>query len=233
MREIPLDEITIVGALDVERTATGLAPRRLPAWTRPQLPDDLTRVMVAMTAGVRLAFTTTATTIELDAMVSMFVRPGANERPIAFELLVDGEVVSRAETLDGNRIAFDLTRNRFELIEGEPARLRFDDLPAGPEALRAVAAAQRDGRAAVVPHRRRRRCSGSPDPVHAATDAGSITAARSATARRRRRPTTTWPAIVALARRRRPPRPRASVGAATSTSTSPAPSATSPPTSSA
>src|SRR6185295_14120680 len=63
VREIPLDGITIVGALDVERAARGLAPRRLPAWTRPQLPDDLTRVMVEMTAGVRIALTTTATAI--------------------------------------------------------------------------------------------------------------------------------------------------------------------------
>jgi GDSL-like Lipase/Acylhydrolase family len=131
VREIPLDEITIVGALDVERTANGLAPRRLPAWTRPQLPDELTRVMVAMTAGVRLAFTTTSTTIELDALPSAFERPGANERPIAFELLVDGEVVSRAETLAGDKIAFDLNRNRFELVEGEPAQLRFEHLPGG------------------------------------------------------------------------------------------------------
>ena len=231
MREIPLDEITIVGALDVERTATGLAPRRLPEWTRPQLPDDLTRVMVAMTAGVRLAFTTTATTIELDAMVSMFVRPGANERPIVFELLVDGEVVSRAETLDGNRIAFDLTRNRFELIEGEPARLRFDGLPAGPKhcelwlphnAVVELRALRVDDDATLEP----------PDATAGPGHAGSTTAARSATARRRRRPP--------------PPGPRswrcaptsisstsASAGAATSTSTSPAPSATSPPTSSA
>ena len=197
MREIPLDEVTIVGALDVERTATGLAPRRLPAWTRPQLPDDLTRVMVAMTAGVRLAFTTTATTIELDAMVSMFVRPGADERPIRFELLVDGEVVSRAETLDGNRIAFDLTRNRFELIEGEPARLRFADLPAGSKRCELWLAHN-----AVVEMRALRvdddATFGPPDPTRAARPrwihhGSSISHCAEAPT-----PTTTWPAIVAL-----------------------------------
>ena len=197
MREIPLDEIPIMGALEVERTPTGLAPRRLPAWTRPQLPDDLTRVMVAMPAGVRLAFTTTATTIELDAMLSMFVRPGANERPIAFELLVDGKVVSRVETLDGNRIAFDLTRNRFELLDGEPARLRFDDLPAGSKRcelwlphnatveLRAFRVDDAADFGPPDPARERR-----PRWIHHGSSISHCAEAPT--------PTTTWPAIVAL-----------------------------------
>ena len=131
MREIPVDEITIVGALDVERTNGGLAPRRLPAWTRPQLPDALSRVMVAMTAGVRLAFTTTSQVIELDALPQAFERPGAQERPIAFDLLVDGEVVSSQGTTGGNKIRFDLSRNQFELVEGGPVTVRFDGLESG------------------------------------------------------------------------------------------------------
>jgi len=31
--------VEIVGALDLDRTDTGISPRRLPAWTRPQIPD--------------------------------------------------------------------------------------------------------------------------------------------------------------------------------------------------
>lgn len=133
MRDISLDDILIAGALDVERTASGLVPTRLPAWTRPQLPDELTRVMVAMTAGVRLAFTTDAQTIELDARPAMFERPGATERPIAFELLVDGALAARAGTTGGDRIVFDLMRNRFELVSGAPVTLTFDGLAPGPK----------------------------------------------------------------------------------------------------
>lgn len=131
MREIPLDDIAIIGALDLEHSSTGISPRRLPAWTRPQLPDDLSRVMVATTAGVRLVFSTSSTAIELDALPATFERPGATERPIAFELLVDSEVVSRRETTGGSKIRFDLSRNRFDLVDGEPLTVRFDDLGHG------------------------------------------------------------------------------------------------------
>jgi hypothetical protein len=131
VRDISFDDILIAGALDVDRTASGIVPTRLPAWTRPQLPDELTRVMVAMTAGVRLEFTTDARTIELDARPAMFERPGATQRPVAFELAVDGSVAARADTTGGDRIAFDLARNRFELVPGEPVTLAFDGLAPG------------------------------------------------------------------------------------------------------
>ena len=50
--------VEIRGALDLERTEVGLRPRRLPAWTRPQIPEAFGDMVVAQPCGVRLAFTT-------------------------------------------------------------------------------------------------------------------------------------------------------------------------------
>ena len=45
--------LEIVGALDLDRTDTGISPRRLPAWTRPQVPDLFMEFMVTLGSGVR------------------------------------------------------------------------------------------------------------------------------------------------------------------------------------
>ena len=37
------------------RSPTGITPRRLPAWTRPQLPDIVMDVIVQMPSGVPVA----------------------------------------------------------------------------------------------------------------------------------------------------------------------------------
>jgi hypothetical protein len=122
------DVFELRGALAVERTAGGIAPRRLPEWTTPQLPDDLTRVTVAMTAGVRLVFTTDSDTVELEALTSTFEIPELPARPVVLQLFVDGEHAADASTTDGNRIRFDLARNRFELVPGPAATFRFAGL---------------------------------------------------------------------------------------------------------
>ena len=60
--DIPLvgGPVEIRGALDLERTEAGLLPRRLPAWTRPQIPEAFCDMVVAQPSGVRLAFTLSA-----------------------------------------------------------------------------------------------------------------------------------------------------------------------------
>ncbi len=129
--------IEFVGALDLDATATGgIIPRRLPAWTRPQIPDLFMDVMVQMPSGVRIRFTTDATAIELDVMLTL-IRIGANPlRPAVFDLVVDGALVAQRPTTEGNVIGIvgpgdaDVT---FEV--GQPTTIRFDELPAGTKAV--------------------------------------------------------------------------------------------------
>ena len=62
----PSAAVDVVGALELEPLAHGLGVRRLPAWTRPQIPDPVADFVLRMTSGVRLRFRTTATTIDLE-----------------------------------------------------------------------------------------------------------------------------------------------------------------------
>ncbi len=55
----------IQGAEEIEPTAKGLRPHRLPAWVRAQFPDPQLLLVEAQPSGVRLAMNTEARAIEL------------------------------------------------------------------------------------------------------------------------------------------------------------------------
>ncbi|AUY54016.1 GDSL-type esterase/lipase family protein [Streptomyces sp. CB01881] len=79
------------GALHLERTAVGLRPWRLPAWTAAQAPGDALRRVAMMPSGVRLAFRTAATVLELALHA-----PPESPYPGAIELMLDGVRAGRA-----------------------------------------------------------------------------------------------------------------------------------------
>ncbi|MCU1391834.1 MAG: GDSL-like Lipase/Acylhydrolase family [Ilumatobacteraceae bacterium] len=109
--------VACVGALDFDRSPTGIAPRRLPAWTRPQIPDLFMHSMVAMGSGVRFAFTTDSDVIELDVLVTGFRIIGSEARPPVFELVVPGQP---------NRTMVAASFNRFVLDFADPAKVGFE-----------------------------------------------------------------------------------------------------------
>jgi hypothetical protein len=128
--EIVPDRLRVRGALDFDHRPAGLSPRRLPAWTRPQLPREMD-VMVRMPSGVRLAFTTDATAIGLTFLATNMVTPPQVRRPIPFDLEIDGALWSVASDR-GNTIVLDSVRSgAFELVKGEPDTVVFEDLPPG------------------------------------------------------------------------------------------------------
>lgn len=130
MTEVSLTEgpVEIVGALDFDRTDTGIAPRRLPAWTRPQIPDLFMEFMVTLTSGVRVAFRTDSPWVELDAMPTGFSIVGMPAMPITFDLVVDGARVARTAGSFGTRLVIDLVTGDLQVEPGDPAILRFDDI---------------------------------------------------------------------------------------------------------
>ena len=73
MRDVTIDgeQVAVVGALDLDHTLTGIMPRRLPAWTRPQITDVMLDFVVQAPSGVRLRFRSDTTTVELDVMLTM------------------------------------------------------------------------------------------------------------------------------------------------------------------
>ena len=95
--------VSVFGAFDFDRRAEGVSARRLPGWTRPQVPQTMD-VMVRMPSGVRLAFDTDAREIRLHVQTTRMVTPPAVPRLVAFDLVVDGsELHARAANL-GNTI---------------------------------------------------------------------------------------------------------------------------------
>ncbi len=118
------------GALDFDDRGTGLAPRRLPDWTRAQLPQAMD-VMARMPSGVRLRFATASTTVGISFLATRMAMPGRERRPVVFNLETDGTLL-RAESTSGNAIVpKPEAPEGFELVRGEADTLLFDDLPSG------------------------------------------------------------------------------------------------------
>ncbi|MEV7794761.1 SGNH/GDSL hydrolase family protein [Streptomyces sp. NPDC087512] len=120
------------GHLDVERTAHGLLPHRLPARARRQIPDAQLAVAEAQPSGVRLVFRTRATTVELVALPTKRVYQGfPPPADGVYELLVDGRPAGRARVPGGNvRTVVDMVTQASELREGPAGTARFTGLPA-------------------------------------------------------------------------------------------------------
>jgi hypothetical protein len=122
LHEGPLE---VVGALDFDQRPDGVSPRRLPPWTRPQLPA-LMDVMVRMPSGVRLRFATDSRRIGLEHLATNLVTPPAERAPIVFNLESEGGLL-RAESRAGNRIVLDRERpGTFRLERGEPDTAWFE-----------------------------------------------------------------------------------------------------------
>ncbi|AZM93627.1 GDSL-type esterase/lipase family protein [Streptomyces sp. W1SF4] len=121
------------GHLDVEETAHGLLPHRLPARARRQIPDDQLAVAEAQPSGVRLAFRTRATTIGLETLPTKRVYAGFPPPPDGvYDLLVNGRLTARATVAGGNlRTVTDMRAQTSDFTPGPAGTAYFTGLPAG------------------------------------------------------------------------------------------------------
>lgn len=124
--------VEVRGALDLERTAAGVLPWRLPAWTRPQYDERMADV-VAQPSGVRLAFRTAATALELEVLTSVWhYADKAEPEPAGMiDLVIDGAYAGGSGVPTGNILYEQDPGGTKRLVAGEPGRVRFDGLPAG------------------------------------------------------------------------------------------------------
>ena len=132
MQNVPLEggPVRWVGAFDFDRRPTGLVPRRLPNWTRPQVPLFM-EIVLTMPSGVRLEFATDSRTIEIDVLPTRIeiARPPL---PSAFDLVVDADPAHIVTTESGDRLKIDLRdRGKATRVRGEPGTVRFADLQPG------------------------------------------------------------------------------------------------------
>lgn len=127
--DTPLTAGLLRGALDLEHTTHGVLPHRLPAWAREQIPDGQLAMAEAQPAGVRLAFRTRATAVELDVLPTKLAYVGAPPRPDGvYDLLVDGRFAGRASADGGKVLTIDMATGAADLRPGEVATLRFTGL---------------------------------------------------------------------------------------------------------
>ncbi|NMD57554.1 MULTISPECIES: SGNH/GDSL hydrolase family protein [Tsukamurella] len=131
--DTPIDEALLRGHLDLERTARGLLPHRLPAAARRRIPDARLASAEAQPSGVRLVLRTAATVIELEALPTKRAYAGLPALPDgAYDLLVDGLPAGRTTVPEGNvDTVVDMVTQEAEFTEGPSGVARFTGLPAG------------------------------------------------------------------------------------------------------
>ncbi|MBC9730278.1 SGNH/GDSL hydrolase family protein [Streptomyces sp. TRM68367] len=126
----PLTAGLVRGALDLERTERGVLPHRLPARARAQCADGQLAMAESQPSGVRLAFRTRATAVELDTVPTKRVYVGAPPRPDGvYDLLVDGRLCGQGTVTGGDTVTIDMATWAVEHRSGEPGTLRFTGLP--------------------------------------------------------------------------------------------------------
>ncbi|MFJ8630278.1 GDSL-type esterase/lipase family protein [Streptomyces sp. NPDC093568] len=128
----PVTADLLRGALDVEHTEHGVLPHRLPARARAQNTDGQLAMAESQPSGVRLAFRTRATAVELDTLPTKRSYVGAPPRPDGlYDLLVDGRRAGQGSVTDGHVVVVDMRAGTAEHRAGRPGTVRFTGLPDG------------------------------------------------------------------------------------------------------
>ncbi|MGW1911793.1 GDSL-type esterase/lipase family protein [Streptomyces sp. NPDC002076] len=193
MHTTPLTPDLVRGALELEHTAQGLLPHRLPARARAQCADPQLAMTESQPSGVRLVFRTRATTVELDTLPTKRVYVGAPPRPDGvYDLLVDGRPAGSGRVAGGHTLTIDMTTGTAEHRRGPVGTVRFSGLP---ETLKVVeiwlphnertelVALRTDAPVEAVPHQGRKVWLHHGSSISHGSEAAS--------------PTTTWPALAA------------------------------------
>lgn len=144
MDDVPLVDgpVSVRGAAELERTAAGLVPHRLPARARAQAPDDFLRMTELQPSGVRLAFRTAARRLELDVralrtvMVGRFADGSDGPVPAAawYDLVVEGEPVGHGTADEHGTFRLDHATRRAAVAEGPVSTVVLSDGLPGREA---------------------------------------------------------------------------------------------------
>ncbi|MDB5586232.1 MAG: hypothetical protein JWP26_1202 [Devosia sp.] len=132
----PITRSFVRGALELEQTADGLLPHRLPAWARAQYADPQLAMVEAQPSGVRLVFRTEATAIELDALPTKRVYVGMPSRPDGvYDLRIDGDLAAQASLEGGKVLRIDMANGSTTIETGPAGTLRFHSLPPGAKTI--------------------------------------------------------------------------------------------------
>ncbi|MFJ6949151.1 GDSL-type esterase/lipase family protein [Streptomyces wuyuanensis] len=189
----PLTADLVRGALELEHTAHGVLPHRLPARARAQCADGQLAMAEAQPSGVRLAFRTRATAVELDTLPTKREYVGAPPRPDGvYDLLVDGRLAGQGSVTGGNTLTIDMATGTVESRPGPVGTLRFTGMSEGAKHVEIwlphnetteLVALRTDAPVEPAPDEHRKVWLHHGSSISHGSDAAS--------------PTTTWPALAA------------------------------------
>lgn len=127
----PIRSDLVRGALELEPTAAGVQPHRMPAWARAQGDGQLAMVET-QPSGVRLVFRTSATTVELDTIRTTVTYVGMPGRPEGvYDLVVNGALADQQHGTGGHVLEVDMATGGFEHRPGPVGTVRFAELAEG------------------------------------------------------------------------------------------------------
>ncbi|MCY1136943.1 lipase [Actinoplanes sp. Pm04-4] len=125
----PVTVDLIRGAVELEQTAQGLLPHRLPAWARAQGNDPQLTTVEAQPSGVRVVFRTKSTVIDLVTAPTKLVQLGAPPQPEGvYDLYADGVLAGQQSVTGGTTVTIDLATGAVEAAPGEPGLAHFSGL---------------------------------------------------------------------------------------------------------
>ena len=132
LTSVPVTDALVRGAAELETTDHGVRVHRLPAWARAQCADPQLAMVEAQPSGVRVAFRTRATAVEIDLLRSRTTYTGVPPRPEGIvELCVDGQVVGQSTTSGGTTVTIDMATGTPSVETGPAHTARFDGLTPG------------------------------------------------------------------------------------------------------
>ncbi|MEV6716654.1 GDSL-type esterase/lipase family protein [Lentzea sp. NPDC051208] len=127
----PLTDELVRGAAELEATARGVRPHRLPAWVRERFPDPQLMTAESRPSGVRLVMATEARVIELVLHPSAVSYRGVERLRGSVDLVADGELLVSEQLVGGDHAEVDVRTGAREVHEGPAFTARFTDLAAG------------------------------------------------------------------------------------------------------
>lgn len=128
MTTIPISEALITGVAELEQTERGLRAHRLPAWVGRQFPDAQLLATEAQPSGVRIAFRSRATRIELVSHPIRVTYAGADRPRGRIDLTIDGTLRATNHLTGGDSNHVDVLAGTSELRTGASHLTVFSDL---------------------------------------------------------------------------------------------------------
>ncbi|TQN48189.1 GDSL-like lipase/acylhydrolase family protein [Humibacillus xanthopallidus] len=135
MTATPLTADLVIGAAELERTARGLRPHRLPRPIRERFADPQLSLMEAQPSGVRIAVSTTARRLSLELLSTRVAYRGLPRARGVVDVTVDGAAHSSHALTRGDAIELNMQTGASTMTSGDPDLVVIDGLEAGEKTI--------------------------------------------------------------------------------------------------